>query len=214
MITKAINTWEEFMKLKNFTLLLFLILISFVYGKTDQTEESRQDTVKFKESIDLRVKSGIFLPADNLVSDVYGEGITYGVDVTVCLRGGLGLGLSIQQYKAFAELPTEEILESNISIVPVMISMQIEDNKLKSDFKPYFGIGIGLVFVDEKYKAMRNSYTVSDTNIGFASTFGMRAEHVFLEFKVIQARIRMSSVLGSDYDFNGGGVSICAGISF
>ena len=202
------------MKMKNFTLLLFLILILFVYGKTDQTEESRQDTAKFKESIDLRVKSGIFLPSDNLISDVYGEGITYGVDVIARMRGGVGLGLSIQQYRAFYEFPNEEIFESNISIVPVMLSLQIEDNKLKSDFKPYFGIGIGLVIVDEKYKTADKNYAVSDTNIGFASKFGVRAEHVFLELKVTQARIRMSSLSGRDNDFNAGGVSICAGLSF
>jgi len=138
----------------------------------------------------------------------------YGVDVIARIRGGVGLGLSIQQYKAFAELSTEEILESNISIVPVMISMQIEDTKLKSDFKPYFGIGIGLVIIDGKYNITGKNFTISDTNIGFASTFGVRAEHVFMEFKVTQVRIRMSSFSGRDNDFNAGGVSICAGLSF
>ncbi|MCF7920086.1 MAG: hypothetical protein K9N06_09260 [Candidatus Cloacimonetes bacterium] len=196
------------------TLIIMILSITFIYGDNEQSEATSARKEKLRESVDLRLKSGVFLPADKAIEKLYGNGFAGGIDIIVWGRSSFGLGLSIQEYRAFADSPTEEIRESSISILPVILSLLFEDRNLSFGLTPYYGMGMGFITVDEKFKRNGNNCSASDVKIGYATTFGIRAEHVFLEMKYTQARIHMDGVLGREHDFNAGGLSICGGFKF
>jgi len=203
-----------------------------------QTIESQNQemTIKKQNSIDettstnknFGIRAGFFMPMNDAISEIYGNGISFGSDINIWSEKGFGGGISIEYFGKKGEpylyqqgLQIEDA-DCKISIFPIYLTAnyRIANNK---EILPYFGAGIGIFLVNEKlnmtvydpYSGVREylSDKGSDVAFGFHLLTGIHIKFIYFEIKYSYGVIDASSGAGGS-NCNIGGLTISGGLKF
>lgn len=184
------------MKKVIFTIVVILMIVSL----------SASD--KLKENLEVRLKSGIFVPAKT-VKSVYGEDAVYSAEAIAWLIDDFGISLAVQNYSN--SIDTID-LESRISITPITLNFIYRSYHEK--ISPYYSFGIGLFNATTKRVIEGKEYCTEDSAIGLSSKCGIKIDHFFFELSYSSSQLSLDLMNNGCYDVNVGGLAVCAGISF
>lgn len=163
-------------------------------------------------------KIGYFSPIENALNDIYGGGLVIGGEVSVWNESGLGGCLSIERFGASGEpyIYYKYDATCNISILPITLTGFYKLKNLSDIVNPYFGIGGGVYFVNEKVTVSENGYSesvsISDNALGFHFTAGIQYKQFFTEAKYSSASVSSEGASGSSANI--GGFNILIGARF
>lgn len=204
--------------------------------KTPQLKSDTQSNTSFttvesdsKLILNFRVNAGYFLPLEDAISEIYGNGLVLGTGLSIFSYNGFGGMISFEYFSKKGSPLTDASVgveithaSSKIKIIPINLTgeYQLANNK---NIIPYFGAGLGISLVNETidmtyidpYSGDTESIyeKVSETAIGFHILSGIRFNHLFLELKYTNANIEGGNGAAGE-NVNIGGVTLSGGLSF
>lgn len=173
--------------------------------------------------VDVDIKAGAFMPSEDAMDEVYGEGTVVGGDLIFWSgRRGFSLGLGYMEqdgepYTAgYVDSSSSEITITSLKLTGLF---RIYNEAVERRVYPYFGMGALVCGVDEKV-SFTSGYTTgsasaSETAYGL---LGLAGINIILSDKVslfVEAELSSADFenqLGEDVDV--GGLTIFTGIRF
>lgn len=172
---------------------------------------------------DFSLKAGYLVPNEEVVRDIYDGGLVLGLEGIVWTQSNLGAGLGIDRFGASGDPQSSGVqfmpihAECEIYIIPITVSALYRLKNQSSIVVPYFGIGTGYYYLNEKLKTTysdeekTNNHT--DKAIGFHWLAGVQYKVFTLELKYTSAKLDGNErLVGDSADI--GGFNILAGLRF
>lgn len=181
-------------------------------------------------SVNFGGRIGYFSPSEEAISEIYGGGISFGIELLLLSPNKFGGAFSLDYFSKSGEpiIPAEyksliKKSSADVSIIPITLT-GIYQVKTTSNIQPYFGLGAGLYLLKESISieaidGSSASNSVSENAFGFQVVAGMKiamspAASFLLGIKYASATIETQTGAASGSEANVGGFTIYGGIVF
>lgn len=160
-----------------------------------------------KKFVRIETIGNYFQPTEEVLKDVYGNGMMFGTELNVGIWNFIEFWLAEKYFnKRAIEEDTGE--EREINLIPLEAGLKFRLNK--GDINPYFGVGA----VYYRYKEISFSGEIKDKKIGFVGLAGF-----FFKIKLglifdIYAHYSYCLVTSGSSKFNVGGLHLGVGFGF
>jgi opacity protein-like surface antigen len=184
-----------------------------------------------RRETDFGLRLGYFIPFDESVKEIYGNGPVFGAEVITWQASGLGVGVVAEYYgKSGKPITTGSVFAQSAKarLVPFYLAFMYRATLTNSSIRPYFGAGWGRYFFNEKITFIDQGVpyraSVSKNPLGLHAFAGLQAPFsssasFVLEVKFSYASISQTLFVGTTNagevnSKNIGGVSAIAGVRF